>query len=90
MALIRRAEGGGWVVARDLGSVSTGDLFRAGGYRLPQDALTLQRAAVGLAPGARVSLQRAEAALRENLAVSLRELFSTPSTVGDARSEEHP
>ncbi len=90
VALIRRAEGGGWVVARDLGSVSTGDLFRAGGYRLPQDALTLQRAAVGLAPGARVSLQRAEAALRENLAVSLRELFSTPSTVGDARSEEHP
>jgi membrane protein len=90
VALIRRAEGGGWVVARDLGSVSTGDLFRAGGYRLPQDALTLQRAAVGLAPGARVSLQRAEAALRENLAVSLRELFSTPSTAGDARSEEHP
>jgi hypothetical protein len=37
-----------------------------------------------------VSLQRAEAALRENLAVSLRELFSTPSTAGDARSEEHP
>lgn len=90
VALIRRAEGGGWVVARDLGGVSTGDLFRAGGYRLPQDALTLQRAAVGLAPGARVSLQRAEAALRENLAVSLRELFSTPSTAGDARSEEHP
>ncbi|WHZ20536.1 MAG: Inner membrane protein YihY, formerly thought to be RNase BN [Rhodanobacteraceae bacterium] len=86
--LIRRAEGGGWLVARDLDSVCADDLFHAGRYRLPEDALTLQRAAAELAPEARVTLQRAEAALRKNLRVPLRELFFPASPAGTVQSEE--
>ena len=86
--LIRRADTGGWVVARDLDSVSVADLFHAGGYRLPEDTLALQRAAAGLAPEARVTLQRAEAALKANLAVPLRELFRPQSAAVEAKSEE--
>ncbi len=72
--MIRRAEGGGWVMVRDPDSVSVGDLFRTGDYRLPGDASAMQRAAVDITPAARQVLQRAEAALRENLGVSLRAL----------------
>ncbi|MGH8144960.1 MAG: YihY family inner membrane protein [Rhodanobacteraceae bacterium] len=74
--LIGRAEAGGWVLVRDLDGISLNDLFRSGDYRLPGDALVLQRAAAGLAPEARVALQHAEAGLRENLAVSLRSVFT--------------
>jgi membrane protein len=88
--LIRRAADGGWVVARDLDSVYVGDLFHAGGYRLPADAVALQRAAADLASEARATLQRAEAALKNNLAVPLRELFSARPPVAVARSEEQP
>ena len=88
--LIRRAEGGGWVVARDLDSVCANDLFHAGGYRLPQDAVALQRAATGLAPEARVTLQRAEAALKKNLRVPLRELFCPASPAEAVQSEDRP
>ncbi|HLI18454.1 MAG TPA: YihY family inner membrane protein [Rhodanobacteraceae bacterium] len=86
--VIRRTDTGEWVMARDLDSVRVDDLLRAGGYRLPTDALALQRAAAGLAPEARVILQRAEAALRENLAVPLRTLFSGSSFAGTTTSEE--
>jgi membrane protein len=86
--LIRRAEGSGWIVARDLDSVCAEDLFHAGGYRLPEDAVALQRAAAGLAPEARVTLQRAEAALKENLRVPLRELFCPTPPAGAAQSED--
>lgn len=88
--LIRRAEGGGWIVARDLDSVCADDLFHAGRYRLPEDSLALQRAATGLAPEARVTLQRAEAALKKNLRVPLRELFCPTPPAGAAQSEERP
>ena len=88
--MIRRADDGVWVMTRDPDSVRVDDLLRAGGYRLPADALALQRAAAGLAPEARVLLQRAEAALRENLAVSLRALFSGPSPVTVATPDERP
>ena len=86
--LIRRAEGGGWLVARDLDSVCADDLFHAGGYRLPQDAVAMQRAATGLAPEARVTLQRAEAALKKNLRVPLRELFCPASPAEAAQPED--
>lgn len=86
--LIRRAEGGGWIVARDLDSVCADDLFHAGRYRLPEDSLALQRAATGLAPEARVTLQRAEAALGKNLRVPLRELFCPTSPAGAMQSED--
>lgn len=86
--VIRRTDTGEWVMARDLDSVRVDDLLRAGGYRLPTDALALQRAATGLAPEARVILQRAEAALRENLAVPLRTLFSGSSFADTTTSEE--
>ncbi|MDE2224262.1 MAG: YihY family inner membrane protein [Xanthomonadaceae bacterium] len=88
--LIRRADGGGWLVARDLGSVCVDDLFHAGRYRLPEDAVALQRAAAGLAPEARVTLQRAEAALKKNLRVPLRELFCAASPVEAVQSEDQP
>src|SRR6185312_10192285 len=88
--LIRRAEGGGWIVARDLDGVCADDLFHAGRYRLPEDSLALQRAAAGLAPEARVTLQRAEAALKKNLRVPLRELFCPTPPAGAAHSEERP
>jgi membrane protein len=88
--LIRRAEGGGWLVARDLDSVCADDLFHAGGYRLPQDAVAMQRAAAGLAPEARVTLQRAEAALKKNLRVPLRELFCPASPAEAVQSEDRP
>jgi len=88
--LIRRAEGGGWIVARDLDSVCVDDLFHAGRYRLPEDSLALQRAATGLAPEARVTLQRAEAALKKNLRVPLRELFCPTPPAGAVLSEERP
>lgn len=86
--LIRRAEGGGWLVARDLDSVCADDLFHAGGYRLPQDAVALQRAATGLAPDARVTLQRAETALKKNLRVPLRELFCPAPPAEAVQSED--
>lgn len=86
--LIRRTDDGAWVMARDAASVSVGDLLRAGGYRLPADALALQRAAIGLAPDARVLLQRAGAALDANLSVPLRTLFLDASPVAAAASQE--
>ncbi|TAN05284.1 MAG: YihY family inner membrane protein [Rhodanobacteraceae bacterium] len=88
--VIRRAADGAWVMARDPGSVRVDDLLRTGGYRLPADALALQRAAAGLAPEARVLLQRAETALREGLAVSLRALFSASPPAVVATSDEQP
>ncbi|HEU0276967.1 MAG TPA: YihY family inner membrane protein [Rhodanobacteraceae bacterium] len=81
VGMVRRFDGSSWVVVRDLGSVSVDDLFRAGRYRLPGDAMALQRASAPLAPDARRVLQRAEAALRQNFNVSLRALFSEPSPV---------
>ncbi|TAN01625.1 MAG: YihY family inner membrane protein, partial [Rhodanobacteraceae bacterium] len=88
--VIRRVEGGEWVVGRDLDGVSVADLFRTGDYRMPTDALSLQRACTGLIPEARVTLQRAEAALQQNLCVSLRALFSKSPPTGAAASEELP
>ena len=88
--LIRRAEGGGWLVVRDLDSVCADDLFHAGRYRLPEDSVALQRAAAGLAPEARVTLQRAEAALKKNLRVPLRELFCPASPAEAVQSEDRP
>ena len=88
--LIRRAEGGGWLVARDLDSVCVDDLFHAGDYRLPRDAVALQRAATGLAPEARLTLQRAEASLKKNLRVPLRELFCPASPAEVVQSEDRP
>ncbi len=79
VGMIRRIDGATWVVVRDLESVSVGDLFRVGGYRLPGDAVALQRAGAALAPAARRVLQHAEAALRQNFSVSLRALFSEAS-----------
>jgi membrane protein len=86
--LIRRAEAGGWLVARDLDSVCADDLFHAGRYRLPEDTVALQRAATGLAPEARVTLQRAEAALKKNLRVPLRELFCPDPPAEAVHSED--
>jgi membrane protein len=88
--LIRRAEDGGWAVVRDLDGVCADDLLNAGGYRLPGDALVLQRASAGLAPEAREALQRAEAALKKSLAVPLRELFCAPPPTGAVHSEDRP
>ena len=88
--MIRRTEGGEWVLARDLDSTSLDDVFRVGDYRLPADALSLQRACTGLLPEARVTLQRAEAALRENLAVPLRSVLSTAQRDAHAKPGEKP
>ncbi|HET7930224.1 MAG TPA: YihY family inner membrane protein [Rhodanobacteraceae bacterium] len=73
--LVRRTEAREWVLARDLDGVTLADLLASGDYRLPADAVSLQRAAAGLPQEARVALQRAEAGLRESLAVSLRSVF---------------
>jgi membrane protein len=89
MGMLRRVESGGWVLARDLASVSVDDLLRGGGYRLPDDALLLQRAADGLAPDARVVMQRAESALRGHLAVSLRTLFAPADAGRNQPAQEH-
>ena len=88
--MIRCTSGGEWVLARDLDNASLDDLFRAGDYRLPDDALSLQRASVGLLPEVRVALQRAESALRGNLAVPLRSVFSPTSREPQAKSEDKP
>jgi len=52
--------------------------------------LSLQRASVGLLPEVRVALQRAEAALRGNLAVPLRHVFAAAVREPPAKSEERP
>ena len=88
--LIRRAEGGGWLMARDPDSVSLGDVFRAGDYCLPDRAQALQCSAGGLAREAGMALQRADAALREQLSVSLRALFWPPVPPGRAVDCEDP
>lgn len=80
--LVRRTEAREWVLARDLDGVTLADLLHAGDYRLPADSVSLQRAAATLPQEARVVLQRAETALRENLAVSLRSIFTAQA--GDA------
>lgn len=86
--MIRRTDGDEWVLARDLETASLDDVFRAGDYRLPFDALTLQRASTGLLPEVKVALQRAESALRGNLAVPLRSVFSSALRESPAKSEE--
>lgn len=86
--IVHRVESGDWALARDLDHVRVDDVFRAGDYRLPTDALALQRAATGLAPGVRVVLQRAEAGLRGDLAVPLRALFSEGAQVGAGATED--
>ncbi|HEX7349182.1 MAG TPA: YihY family inner membrane protein [Rhodanobacteraceae bacterium] len=86
--VIHRTDEGAWVMTRDAGSVSVGDLLRAGGYRLPADALALQRAAAGLAPEARVLLQRAGVALDAGLSASLRSLFLDPPPIVAAATQE--
>ena len=83
-----RCAAGEWVLARDLDSASMDDVFRAGDYRLPSDALLLQRASDGLLPEARAVLQRAEAALRKHLGVPLREVFAPTREPRDAAVEE--
>ncbi|MGH8126080.1 MAG: YihY family inner membrane protein, partial [Rhodanobacteraceae bacterium] len=88
--MIRRTDGGEWVLARDLDNASLDDVFRAGDYRLPSDALSLQRACAGLLPEVRVALQHAEAALRENLAVPLRSVFFGALRESPAKPEEKP
>lgn len=88
--LIRRAADGDWVLARDLDSASLDDVYRAGDYRLPADALSLQRASAGLLPEARVALQRAEAALRENMAVSLRGVYGQSPDGETAKTGDQP
>jgi membrane protein len=88
--MIRCAAGGEWVLARDLDSASLDDVFRAGEYRLPDDALSLQRASAGLLPEVRVALQRAEAALRSHLAVPLRHVFTSAAREPPAKTEEKP
>src|SRR5690348_7854780 len=86
--MVRRTDAGEWVLARDLDNASLDDVFRAGDYRLPFDALSLQRASAGLLPEVRVALQRAESALRGNLAVPLRSVFSSALREPPAKSEE--
>lgn len=89
--LVRRADSGEWVLARDLASASLDDLYRAGNYRLPADALSLQRAAAGLLPEARAVLQAAEAGLRTGLAVPLRALFAgQPDVPAASTIRNHP
>jgi hypothetical protein len=55
---------------------------------LPADALSLQRASAGLLPEAKVALQRAESALRGNLAVPLRSMFPATPPGEFPKSEE--
>jgi membrane protein len=89
--LLRRADSGEWLLAHDLAGVSLDDLYRAGHYRMPRDALSLQRAAAGLAPEARAALQHVEAGLRSNLAVPLRGLFAASAEAHNTASvREHP
>ncbi len=82
-ALIRRSEAGEWMLARDLDSVSLADLLASGDYRLPADAVTLQRAAADLPAEARVALRHAETSLRQNLAVPLRSLLAPQQEAGE-------
>jgi membrane protein len=88
--MIRRTDAGEWVLTRDLDNASLDEVFRAGDYRLPSDALSLQRACAGLLPEARAALQRAESALRENLAVPLRSVFSQALQEPTVQSGEQP
>jgi membrane protein len=88
--VIRQVDDGGWVMARDPDGVTVGDLFRAGDYRLPVQRAAVQHATGDLVPEAGRLLQRAEAALRENLSVSLRALFLPPVSPGRATESEGP
>ena len=88
--MLNRTDGGKWVLSRDLDNASLDDVFRAGDYRLPSDALSLQRASADLLPDARVALQRAEAALRGNLAVSLRSVFAQALHDETSKTEGKP
>jgi len=88
--MIRCTDAGEWVLARDLDNASLDDVFRVGDYRMPDDALSLQRASAGLLPEVRVALQRAESALRANLGVPLRSVFSSTPREPPAKSEEKP
>jgi len=89
--LLRRADSGEWLLARDLAGVSLDDLYRAGHYRMPQDALSLQRAAADLAPEARAALQHVETGLRRDLAVPLRDLFAASADAQNASPiRKHP
>jgi membrane protein len=76
VGVVRRTETRDWVLVRDLDSVTLADLLSIGDYRLPPDAVSLQRAAAGLPPELRVVLQHVEADLRESFAVSLRSVFA--------------
>lgn len=76
-ALIERTEGGGWVLARDLNSMTLYDLYRQSGYRLPTNDARSE-GELGLdAPASRV-LETARTSLHNRLDVPLSEIFPAP------------
>jgi membrane protein len=74
--LLTRAEGGEWVLSRDLATVDLADLYRAGHYRLPLNETTMQHALVGLPDAAREAIMDASNALRRDLDMPLAKLFA--------------
>jgi membrane protein len=77
-ALIQRAEGGGWVLARDLSSMTLYDLYRRSGYRLPSGEAPPDTELALDAPAARV-LEAAQTQLHDKLDVPLSEIFPAPA-----------
>lgn len=92
LRLVQRGDGGEWLTLRDAAALPLGDLFDAGGFRLPSES-ELERLAVERGPSGDALvdwLRRARAglapALRERAAAVLAPVDPEPTTPsGDAR-----
>lgn len=74
--LLTLAEGGDWVLSRDLATADLADLYRAGHYRLPLNDDPMQQALTGLSTPARNAIVAASEALCRSLDLPLATLFA--------------
>ena len=81
IALLRRAESGEWMLARDLGDVSMGELYEAAGLRLPVADMLLPCSDDAIGITAKAAIDALRLPLRERLQRSVASIY--------APSEDH-
>ena len=87
--MIQRNESGGWLLSRDLTTLTLYDLYAASGYRIPLGRFPLGTDETDTDLRAARALAAARAALRESLDVALAEIFPRPAR-SDINEPEMP
>jgi membrane protein len=83
--MIQRNESGGWLLSRDLATLTLYDLYAASGYRIPPGRAAPDDDEAGAR--AMQALAAAQQALRGTLAVALAEIFPPPPRSGNMEPE---